>query len=93
MVKSKLKLHGFNNLTKTLSFNIYDIMTVLLIDSCYNLSSLGAVKHSMYFMSIMIRILHPNNWFHRKVIHVKTTDALQIPQHFILFEFQLLPIT
>jgi len=24
-VKSKLKLHGFNNLTKTLSFNIYDI--------------------------------------------------------------------
>ena len=25
MVKSKLKLHGFNNLTKTLSFNIYDI--------------------------------------------------------------------
>ncbi|NLZ79759.1 MAG: S-adenosylmethionine decarboxylase, partial [Gammaproteobacteria bacterium] len=22
---SKLKLHGFNNLTKTLSFNIYDI--------------------------------------------------------------------
>ena len=21
----KLKLHGFNNLTKTLSFNIYDI--------------------------------------------------------------------
>jgi S-adenosylmethionine decarboxylase len=25
MVKSKLKLHGFNNLTKSLSFNIYDI--------------------------------------------------------------------
>lgn len=25
MAKSKLKLHGFNNLTKTLSFNIYDI--------------------------------------------------------------------
>ncbi len=25
MKKSKLKLHGFNNLTKTLSFNIYDI--------------------------------------------------------------------
>ncbi len=25
MVKNKLKLHGFNNLTKTLSFNIYDI--------------------------------------------------------------------
>ncbi|WP_433768744.1 adenosylmethionine decarboxylase [Pseudomonas putida] len=24
-MKSKLKLHGFNNLTKTLSFNIYDI--------------------------------------------------------------------
>jgi S-adenosylmethionine decarboxylase len=24
-VKSKLRLHGFNNLTKTLSFNIYDI--------------------------------------------------------------------
>ena len=24
-VKSRLKLHGFNNLTKTLSFNIYDI--------------------------------------------------------------------
>ncbi|WP_240459731.1 hypothetical protein, partial [Pseudomonas aeruginosa] len=23
-MKSKLKLHGFNNLTKTLSFNIYD---------------------------------------------------------------------
>jgi S-adenosylmethionine decarboxylase len=25
MIKSKIKLHGFNNLTKTLSFNIYDI--------------------------------------------------------------------
>lgn len=25
MVRNKLKLHGFNNLTKTLSFNIYDI--------------------------------------------------------------------
>lgn len=25
MAKKKLKLHGFNNLTKTLSFNIYDI--------------------------------------------------------------------
>ena len=25
MAKSKIKLHGFNNLTKTLSFNIYDI--------------------------------------------------------------------
>ena len=23
--QKKLKLHGFNNLTKTLSFNIYDI--------------------------------------------------------------------
>ncbi|WP_375538973.1 hypothetical protein, partial [Pseudomonas frederiksbergensis] len=23
-MKSKRKLHGFNNLTKTLSFNIYD---------------------------------------------------------------------
>lgn len=25
MIKNKIKLHGFNNLTKTLSFNIYDI--------------------------------------------------------------------
>ena len=25
MAKSKIKLHGFNNLTKNLSFNIYDI--------------------------------------------------------------------
>ena len=25
MVSEKLKLHGFNNLTKSLSFNIYDI--------------------------------------------------------------------
>lgn len=25
MAKSKLKLHGLNNLTKTLSSNIYDI--------------------------------------------------------------------
>ena len=24
-INKKLKLHGFNNLTKTLSFNIYDI--------------------------------------------------------------------
>ena len=31
LADSKIKLHGFNNLTKTLSFNFYDI--------CYALTS------------------------------------------------------
>lgn len=50
---SKLKLHGFNNLTKTLSFNIYDICYaktkedqqeyIKYIDECYNAERLTHV--------------------------------------------------
>ncbi len=50
---SKLKLHGFNNLTKTLSFNIYDICYaqtkqeqyeyIKYIDECYNAERLTQV--------------------------------------------------
>lgn len=40
-MQKKLKLHGFNNLTKTLSFNIYDI--------CY---AQTAVQHSEYIAYI-----------------------------------------
>ena len=49
----KLKLHGFNNLTKTLSFNIYDICYakskedqqeyIEYIDECYNAERLTSV--------------------------------------------------
>ncbi len=49
----KLKLHGFNNLTKTLSFNIYDICYaesrrhrdeyIAYIDEAYNASRLTAI--------------------------------------------------
>jgi S-adenosylmethionine decarboxylase len=51
--KKKLKLHGFNNLTKSLSFNIYDICYaktkqeqqeyIEYIDECYNAERLTAV--------------------------------------------------
>jgi len=33
-IKKKLKLHGFNNLTKTLSFNIYDICYTQTASQC-----------------------------------------------------------
>ena len=49
----KLKLHGFNNLTKTLSFNIYDICYartkdhtreyIEYIDECYNAERLTSI--------------------------------------------------
>ena len=52
-VSGKLKLHGFNNLTKTLSFNIYDICYartkadqaeyIEYIDECYNAERLTEV--------------------------------------------------
>jgi S-adenosylmethionine decarboxylase len=51
--QKKLKLHGFNNLTKSLSFNIYDICYaktkqeqqeyIEYIDECYNAERLTAV--------------------------------------------------
>jgi S-adenosylmethionine decarboxylase len=51
--KKKLKLHGFNNLTKSLSFNIYDICYaktkqeqqeyIEYIDECYNAERLTTV--------------------------------------------------
>ena len=40
IIDNKLKLHGFNNLTKTLSFNIYDI--------CYAKSDLDKKKYIEY---------------------------------------------
>jgi len=50
---SKIKLHGFNNLTKTLSFNFYDICYALTpehqqeyleyVDEEYNAARLEAV--------------------------------------------------
>lgn len=53
MKKSRLKLHGFNNLTKTLSFNIYDISYaternqveeyIKYIDEAYNAERLTAI--------------------------------------------------
>lgn len=52
-ISDKLKLHGFNNLTKTLSFNIYDICFartrddqaeyIEYIDECYNAERLTEV--------------------------------------------------
>lgn len=53
MLQKKLKLHGFNNLTKTLSFNIYDINYaanpeqekgyIRYIDEAYNASRLTQI--------------------------------------------------
>jgi S-adenosylmethionine decarboxylase len=53
MAKCKLKLHGFNNLTKTLSFNIYDICYaatpeqekayIAYIDEAYNAERLTQI--------------------------------------------------
>ena len=53
MADKKLKLHGFNNLTKTLSFNIYDICYarnkahraeyIEYIDECYNAQRLTEI--------------------------------------------------
>ena len=59
--KDKLKLYGFNNLTKTLSFNIYDICYadseearrhyIEYIDEAYNAARLTEIleKCSLYY--------------------------------------------
>ncbi len=57
MQSSRMKLHGFNNLTKTLSFNIYDIcfantpaqvdQYIKYIDEAYNAERLTHILHDV----------------------------------------------
>jgi len=53
-ILKKLKLHGFNNLTKTLSFNIYDI--------CYAKTPAARRDYIEYIVRrLQCRALNPDN--------------------------------
>ena len=48
--KPKMKLYGFNNLTKTLSFNIYDI--------CYTRTEEEKKQYIQYIDEVYLSLIH-----------------------------------
>ena len=67
------------------AFNVNDIMRILLINACNDLSSACAVKRSLHLVAVMIRIVHLYDRLYLSVRFHQFADVR-------LFLFQLLLI-